>query len=218
MTQKIALEMLGFGPCYHMTTVLADPGVLPLWADAFAGRPDWEKIFGGFNATVDYPGSFYYRQLADAYPDAKVLLSVRDGHAWARSMRDTIWGISYGDTVARHLAEASALVDPSMRQFSDMMRGMHNQDGLFGPEPETFDEDAMAAAMERHNAAVRATIEPGRLLEWSPKDGWEPLCTFLEVPVPPAPVPRVNDSAAFNDMNIGRALKTLGEWHEAQRA
>jgi hypothetical protein len=217
MTQKIALETLGFGPCYHMTTVLADPGRIPGWLDALEGRPDWEAVFAGFSSTVDYPGSFYYRELADAYPDAKVLLSVRDGHAWARSMRDTIWGVMYGDTISHHLGQAQAKIDPGMRQYTELMHGMFSRAGLFGPDPETFDEEIVAAAMERHNAEVRAAVPAGRLLEWSPADGWEPLCAFLGADVPEAALPRANDSAAFNEFNIGRALRTLNDWHAGQR-
>ena len=92
LTQKISLEILGYGPCYHMVNVLSNLDLVPQWVEAFEGTGDWNKIFEGCQATVDWPGSFFYRELIEVYPDAKVLLSVRDGAAWARSMRDTIWG------------------------------------------------------------------------------------------------------------------------------
>lgn len=218
MTQKIALEMLGFGPCYHMATVLADPGLFPLWQAALDGKPDWARIFGGYGATVDYPGSFYYRELAEAYPDAKVLLSVRDGRSWARSMHDTVWDLSYGDTIAHHLMAAQAKITPAIGEFSALMTGMYDKSRLFGPTPEVFDEAAVIAGMERHNAGVRAAIPPERLLEWSPKDGWEPLCAFLEVPVPDEPVPHVNDSDSFNELAIDWSLQALTAWRAAQRS
>src|SRR4030088_835130 len=97
LTQKVALEMLGIGPCYHMVNVLGDLDLVPLWQDALEGRPDWERIFEGHQSTVDWPGGFFYRELIEAYPDAKVLLSVRDPEAWERSMRDTVWGVVWGD-------------------------------------------------------------------------------------------------------------------------
>jgi hypothetical protein len=214
LTQKIALEMLGFGPCYHMSTAPADH--IPKWIAAYEGSPDWEAIFAGFLAAVDYPASFYYRELAEAYPDAKVLLSVRDGHTWARSMRDTIWGLTYGDTVGRHLGAAVETIDADIRGHMKMLRGMYARAGLFGPDPEVFDEDTVAAGMERHIEEVRAHIPADRLLEWSPMDGWEPLCAFLDVPVPEASLPQVNGSAVFNEMQIGSSLKALNDWYAAQ--
>src|SRR6516162_2082937 len=97
LTQKVALEMLGFGPCYHMVDVLADLDQAKLWQRALDGEAPWDQIFDGFNSTVDWPGGYFYRELIDVYPDAKVLLSVRDGDSWSCSMRDTIWGLFYGD-------------------------------------------------------------------------------------------------------------------------
>jgi sulfotransferase family protein len=73
-TQMFALERLGFGPCYHMRDLLSDlQGGLPLWERAFEGAPDWERILGGSESTVDWPSARYYRELMDYYPDAKVL-------------------------------------------------------------------------------------------------------------------------------------------------
>ncbi|MCL2582743.1 MAG: sulfotransferase family protein [Streptosporangiales bacterium] len=219
MTQKIALETLGFGPCYHMsTTLLADASLIPLWQAALEGKADWGTIFRGYEATVDYPGAFHYRELTEVYPDAKVLLSVRDGHAWARSMRDTVWDISYGDTIAHHLMAAHAKINPAIGQFSRLMDGMYEKSGLFGAHPEVFDEDAVARQMERHIREVRAAVSPDRLLEWSPADGWEPLCAFLDVPVPEAPLPHVNDSGSFNEVAIDWSLRALTDWRSAQRA
>jgi hypothetical protein len=209
LTQKIALETLGFGPCYHMFTLAANRDHMSEWIAAYEGNPDWHAIFDGFSSVVDYPAAFYYRKLAEAYPDAKVLLSVRDGHAWARSIRDTIWGITYGDTVGRHLAAAVELIDPEIRRNTRMLRGMYARAGLFGPTPEVFDEDLVAARMDRHIEEVRASIPADRLLEWSPKDGWEPLCAFLDVPVPEAALPHVNSSAVFNEYHIDGSLKLL---------
>ncbi|MFF7984797.1 sulfotransferase family protein [Streptomyces sp. NPDC007901] len=209
LTQKIALEMLGFGPCYHMVSIPTDHNHMSKWISAYEGDPDWEAIFSGFSAAVDYPASFYYRELAEAYPEAKVLLSVRDGHSWARSIRDTIWGLTYGDTVGRHLAAAVEAADPDIRRHTAMLRGMYNRAELFGPNPEVFDEDVVAAVMERHIKEVRAHIPAERLLEWSPKDGWEPLCAFLDVPVPETPLPHVNSSAVFNEQHIEGSLHVL---------
>lgn len=199
-----------------MMTVVADLGRVPGWKAALDGRPDWDTLLDGFDCIVDYPGSYFYRELAEAYPDAKVLLSVRDGKDWARSLHDTIWSILFGDTVARHLADAEAVINPGLAQFTEWQREMFVRSGLLGPDPEIFDENVLVASMERHNAEVREAIPAERLLEWSPKDGWEPLCAFLNRPVPDEPLPRVNDSAAFTDNVITRSLSALNEW-QAQR-
>jgi hypothetical protein len=219
LTQKIALEMLGFGPCYHMVNVLADLSMSDQWSGALAGKADWGKIFDGFNSAVDYPAAFFHKELLAAYPDAKVVLSVRDGRAWARSMHDTIWGLQHDEgSVARHLLSARRCIDPSMRAYVDLMTAILNQADLFGPAPSRFDEDALIAGMERHNAAVRAHVPAGQLLEWSPADGWGPLCEFLDRPVPAAPLPHVNDSAAFNAGLIASAMEKLNEWWSQQPA
>ena len=78
LSQKVALEMLGFGPCYHMVNVLTELPLAEQWAGAMEEPADWDAIFGEHESTVDWPGSFFYRELADAYPDAKVVLSIRD--------------------------------------------------------------------------------------------------------------------------------------------
>src|SRR3954470_14585368 len=112
-TQMFALEHLGLSPCYHMRDLLGDlEAGLPLWEAAAEGKPDWEQIFGEATSTVDWPSARYYRELMDDYPDAKVLLSVRDGAEWAKSMQEPVWGMSHGDSVIPHVCEARAVLDP----------------------------------------------------------------------------------------------------------
>ncbi len=216
LTQKIALEMLGFGPCYHMVNVLSDLSLAPRWAAAFDGNADWDAIFAGHQSTVDWPGSFFWRELVDAYPDAKVLLSVRSGESWANSMKNTIWGVFYDDVLMRHLSDARANIDPGWRDYIELMKAMWQKSGLIGEMGPVFDPSVLAAGIERWNQEVRDTVPAGRLLEWSPADGWEPLCAFLEVPVPPAPVPHVNDAAAFAGRIVEGSLGVLNAWQAKQ--
>ena len=92
-TQLFALEQLGYGPCYHMRDLLADlERGLPLWEGAADGSPDWERTFGDAHSAVDWPSARYYTELMEQYPQAKVLLSVRDSEDWVRSMRKTVAG------------------------------------------------------------------------------------------------------------------------------
>ncbi len=217
LTQKISLEMLGFGPCYHMVNVLSDLSLAPQWAAAFDGNADWAKIFEGNQASVDWPGSFFWRELIDAYPDAKVLLSVRSGDTWATSMKNTIWGVFYDDVLMRHLSDARANVDRGWHDYIELMKAMWQKSGLIGEMTGVFDPAILAAAMERHNQEVRDTVPADRLLEWSPADGWEPLCRFLDVPVPQAPLPHVNDSAQFAGRIIDGSLAVLNAWQAKQQ-
>jgi Sulfotransferase domain len=216
LTQKISLEMLGFGPCYHMVNILSDLSLAPQWAAAFDGTADWDKIFGDAQATVDWPGSFFWRELIDYYPDAKVLLSVRPGEAWANSMKNTIWGVFYDDVVMRHLSDARACVDPGWHEYIELMKAMWQKSGLIGEMTGVFDPAILAAAFERYCDDVRATVPADRLLEWKPADGWDPLCEFLEVPVPQAPIPHVNDSAMFSGRIVEGSLAMLNAWQAKQ--
>jgi hypothetical protein len=215
LSQKVALEMLGFRPCYHMVNVLADLDLAPNWRRAMDGDADWDDIFGDHQATVDWPGSFHYRELIEVYPEAKVLLSVRDGDSWAASMRDTIWGLFYGDILIKHLSEARRLVDPKWDGYMGMMEEMWRRSGLiFG---EQLDLDWMSAAVDRYHAEVTRDVPGDRLLVWSVSDGWDPLCDFLEVPVPDQPFPHLNDTDTFIDRIVDGSLLTLEEWRRAHQ-
>lgn len=212
LTQKTALEMLGFGPCHHMTTALASADLMSKWISAHSGTPDWDSVYDGFNATVDWPGSYYYRELAEAYPDAKVLLSARSGESWARSVGATIWDSFFGDSVLHHLMMAQFRTDPARKQFLEMILDMFTKTEFLGPDPRNYDPEAAAASMERHNAEVRESIPSHRLLEWWPTDGWEPLCEFLEVPVPAEPVPNTNNAASYTPMLTEMCIGALNAW------
>jgi Sulfotransferase domain len=214
-TQMIVFEQLGFAPCYHMRDLLMDLGPgLELWQAVAGGKPDWETIFGDAQSTCNWPAARYYKELVDHYPDAKVVLTVREPEGWIRSMRDTVWAIYFGDSVMHHVCEARAVLDPLWRRFMDLMIHMtwDGQSGALGPPEATFDDAGFAAAMNRWNEQVKHDVPADRLLVWEPRQGWEPLCDFLEVAVPDDAVPRSNDTAAFKEGIIGGALAVLNEW------
>ncbi len=215
-TQKVALEMLGL-PCYHMRELLMNMGDhVPLWEEARDGRGDWDTVFDGYASTVDWPAAFHYRELMDVYPDAKVLLSVRDAESWERSMRDTVWAIYFGDSLMHHMSRARYHVDPEWRGWTDLMVSMcWTGKGAFAGSYST--RQGMMDAMERWNEEVKATVPADRLLVWSPKDGWEPLCELLGLAVPGEPLPNVNDTQAFKDGIIGGAVAAVDAWWEAEK-
>ncbi|HEX4281960.1 MAG TPA: sulfotransferase [Solirubrobacteraceae bacterium] len=215
LSQKVALEMLGFGPCYHMVNVLTNLPLARQWEQAIDGGVDWDEVFGGeaeHESTVDWPGAFFYRELADTYPDAKVVLSVRDPEAWERSMLDTIWDVLYGHSVMAHISMAREAIDPDWQAYMDLMRRMWAAQGIFsGAE---LRPGQLAEAIARYQEQVQRNVPEDRLLVWSVQDGWEPLCRFLEVDVPEAQFPRLNDSKMFIDRIIDGSLIVLGEWRK----
>jgi hypothetical protein len=180
-SMKLALEMLGLGPCHHMKEVLGDPEQTALWRGIAAGDPpDWEAAFTGYNAAVDWPSAFFWRELADVYPDAKILLTVRSPESWHASMDKTIFRTLRNGT------------DPDSLGVKLVAEGVF--DGR-------LDDPAHAiATYERNTAEVEAAFPPERLLTYHLGDGWEPLCRFLGKPLPNAPYPRSNSAKEFNAM------------------
>lgn len=173
---KFALERIGFGPCYHMSEVLADGRrAIPKWLDVIGGRPDWDAVFAGFRSTTDYPACTYWRELADHYPQAKVVLTTRDPDNWFDSVSETIFSARMNDSVKG--TPFQALLDGvAISQFGDHLT----------------DRAWMTDWYQRRNQAVIDGLPPERLLHFHPREGWQPLCAFLGVPVPDAPFPRVN--------------------------
>ena len=175
LSLKLALEQLGFGPCYHMTEVLMEPSRGSAWVRAADGQADWDAIFAGFESTVDYPGCVFWRDLMQFYPSAKVLLSLRNPQDWFDSTQQTIFSDEHNKPFAK-----SALSEFFAKTVFDAYSNR------------IHDRDFMVAAFERHNAEVERVVPRERLLVYEAKQGWAPLCQFLGVSVPDAPFPRVN--------------------------
>ena len=214
-TQMIALEMLGL-PCYHMRDMMGDlERSVPQWRAALEGNGDWDELFEGKDSTVDWPAAYHWRELMDVYPDAKILLSVRSADSWVQSMENTINQIFFGDTLMHHLARAQYAIDPVYAAWIDLLTEMNWSDEHGAWAGTNGEPGPMAEAMERWNQAVIDTVPEERLLVWNPKDGWEPLCEFVEVPVPEAPLPNVNDTENFQKNLIMRpAIDAINAWWE----
>lgn len=187
MSLKLALEQLGLGPCYHMAEVFK-LGTAPTWTRAYRGeRMDWEEVFKGFPSTVDWPACDFYRELADLYPDAKVILSVRDPESWYKSTQETIFRESNHDGAPPEWLEMFHLLAKTK----------------FGGDLHT--REHLIDVYNRHNDEVRRTIPAERLLEYVPGQGWEPLCRFLGVAMPDTPYPKVNTTEEFQNRVSARA-------------
>ncbi len=178
---KLALEELLGGRCYHMLEVrerAEDPDV---WGDAYAGNlPDWHRFFDGYQATVDWPAAPFWREISEAFPDAPILLSVRDVDSWWRIASTTIFV-----ALATYFAP-----DAPDDGWTRMGRGM-----MQAFTPGWRDEAAAKAAYLAYNDEVRATAPSDRLVEWQPGDGWGPICTALGLGVPDRPFPHANTAA-----------------------
>lgn len=191
LSLKLALEMLGFGPCDHMIELIVDPSRVGHWVDAWKGRStDWDAIFDGYRSAVDFPVFEFYAALAEKYPEAKVVLTVRDPEKWWQSAYDTIYRAEPGLGAKLALA-GRAVFDERARQIIRLFGNVGRLwDGIFEGR---FEDKAFAIGkFEEHIAEVKATIPPERLLVMRVADGWGPLCAFLGVPAPDVPFPRSN--------------------------
>ncbi|HLY85460.1 MAG TPA: sulfotransferase [Gaiellaceae bacterium] len=175
---KNALELLLGGRCYHMAEVFQHLEDVPTWSAATrGGEVDWGSFPPDSLAAVDWPASVFWRELADANPDAVIVLSTRESAAtWWESADETIFPVLRNP------------VEPDREEWLQMVRGL-----LVREIGENWDDAERAQAFyERHNEQVRHEAPAGRLLEWQARDGWEPLCAALGVAVPDEPFPRVN--------------------------
>lgn len=180
-SMKLALEHLGLGPCHHMKEVLSSPDQLKRWrAIARGGEPDWAAAFNGFRSAVDWPSAYYWRELSEAYPEAKVILTVRSPESWYKSMSNTIFKV------------LDATTDPDSIGLTLIA------ERVFGGR--YHDQDHAITVYEKNNADVQGAFDGDRLLTYQLGDGWEPLCRFLGKMVPDRPFPQSNSTVEFGEM------------------
>ena len=188
LSMKLALEMLGMGPCHHMQEVIDDEVLRQKWLDVVhGGQPDWEDIFQGYICTVDWPSAYYWRELAAYFPDAKVLLTVRSAESWYTSFANTILQVIDKET--------------SVTGLGPKLVGEMTFAGRPGDKAHAID------VFERNTESVISAIPDDRLLVYELGDGWEPLCSFLGKAVPDAPFPRTNTPDQFQVMLGSDAAK-----------
>ena len=189
---KLALEQLGFGKCYHMTELFQNPeGLIHFQKAERAEAVDWDKLFEGYKSAVDYPVAKYYKQIIAAYPNAKIIHTMRDAESWYQSAMETIfWAtkpsagrmlkllikIPFSSTIRKRL--------PILKFDGEMV------DNIFGKNLKDKQE-----VVRRYNAINEETLNylpKDRSLVYEVKEGWKPLCNFLNVPVPLTPFPKSN--------------------------
>ena len=193
MSLKLALEELGFGPCYHMAEVNAHPEHDAKWlALARSETRDWPAVLKGYASAVDWPAVYFWKVLVAANPQAKIILTLRDPQSWYQSASATIFA---------RMREFEALIAAPQTHSLDPVRKRHMQmvntivvEKSFGG---SLDRDHAIRIFHTHNEEVRRTVPAERLLVYEAGDGWGPLCSFLQVPMPATPYPKVNMADDF---------------------
>jgi len=187
MSLKVALETLGYGRCYHMAEILMHHrNHMGSWAAAHRGEQvDWDELFVGYKAAVDWPSCGFWRELSKYYPESKVILTKRDPERWHESILRTI----YPAFLAMQASD-----DPDRRSAGDWINVMVYR-GVFA---DLIEDKAHAIDLYRaHNQAVVQCIPSHRLLIMDGEQTWEPLCRFLGCPIPDEPYPMLNTSEEF---------------------
>jgi len=207
---KVALEILLKGPVYHMYEVIFSGNRdIDFWNELCKNpktSEEWQKFYGnnGYKGAVDYPSVLFYKEIAEAFPDSKVVLTVRDPEAWYKSVTETIKelnddAISFPVNILNYLKGQYPL--DNMIQNVLRRKGNRLGEGVF----DVMDE-GLEASIKYYNdwvEKVKEAIPADRLLVFSVKDGWEPLCKFLDLPVPEEPFPHVNDKNVIKQMTKG---------------
>jgi len=202
LSLKVALETLGYSKCYHMQDIPANPEHISYWKTAARGEPvDWPSLFTGYQAILDFPGCCFYRQLLDQYPQGKVILTTRDPEKWYASALKTI----YKPTPSLALILTIVSKIPFSRRVRRLPRVMLAMDrivfkGFF--DGRFADKQHALEVYKRHYDEVIKAVPPSQLLVYSVEEGWGPLCSFLEVPVPEKPFPHANTGGDFRKMEL----------------
>jgi len=184
---RLALNQLGYGPCHHMEEVLKNMDIqVPLWSETLKGNTNWSTIYNGFKSAVDWPTAGFFHELIKEYPTAKYILTERNPENWADSFGSTIY----------KLIEGRDKAPEKMHNWLNMANKVITKTGF----PEGLDREGLINGFIAHNKAVREIIPEEQLLIFQVKDGWEPLCKFLNVPLPNEPFPRTNNREEFWDL------------------
>lgn len=207
---KKALEILGFGKCYHMFELLKDGKRVVYWEQLARGeKPDYDKLFEGYQSAVDFPVAMYYKEFMAQYPDAKVILTYRDAEKWYESASNTIF-----KPLPAPIVPLSRFLGLFIKNLSYFPRIAHNVIATIFDnflEGRKNDKEYVLKRYNQWMEDVKKTVPPEKLLVFEAREGWEPLCKFLGVPVPAEPYPKGNDSEQFHERTkVKNFIKEFG--------
>ncbi len=203
-TLKKALELLGFEKTYHFKDLIAAPERLKHWIELEEiGDTDFDLLFEGYQATVDFPGYPYYKILLKKYPQAKVILTKREVNAWYESTYKTVWQAGPQTVGAKIILLVKMLVNTRLRNTFMCIKFMRKTflkkqfNGNFNTK------ELAVKVFEEHIQEVCAFVPKSQLLVYDVKEGWEPLCRFLALEIPEEPFPHLNKKEHFHEMVAG---------------
>lgn len=206
---QLALEKLGYGKCYHMEELFRNPAGITHWKNAYQGKKvDWTSLFQNYQSIVDFPGAIYYKEIANHFPDTKVILSVRDPEKWYQSVRATIFGFDPGPAIKMKMLFKMPFSAPARNLFQVIQqsnKAIWNQ--YF--EDKFEDKDYAIQRFKQHIEEAKRVIPKERLLIFDAKDGWQPLCDFLGKEIPSEPYPNSNKKEDFQTWAKGIVLDVL---------
>lgn len=196
---KLAIEQLGVGKCYHMVELFQQPERLKYFKKAEKGEEvNWNELFNGYKAAVDYPVARYYKQITEFYPEAKVIHTLRDPEEWYESASATIfWASNPYSLRILKMAVHLPFSSEARRRIPVLIYNRKLSELEFGKDLKN--KEKVIKRYNKHYEEVIKTIPDDRLLLFDPKSGWEPLCRFLKLPVPLIPYPKSNTRKEFLD-------------------
>ncbi|KAI9476256.1 MAG: P-loop containing nucleoside triphosphate hydrolase protein [Benjaminiella poitrasii] len=192
---RTALNMLGY-KTHHMKSFGEDLSLDPddfYHAYLHRDEANWEKMYENYNAAVDWPTTSFYKELYAKYPDAKVILTVRDADSWYTSMLNTL--------AHRSHAPPKGDVDPTKNPRFKFQRMASTvcMNGLTSKPDEFDDKERMKKIFLDHNEEVKRLIPADKLLVFELENGWEKLCSFLGKEIPDVPYPHINTTAQHQE-------------------
>jgi hypothetical protein len=200
-TLKRSLEMLGYEKCYHMKELLTKPEMLPHWLSMEnTGTMDWDTLYKGYSASVDLPAYPYYKEHLERYPDAKIILTVRPFESWYKSVHSTIWQAGPQNLAQKLQMMGRMAFNPRLRKVISCIKFVrrHLWDQQFQGRFE--DKAFVEKIFHQHIEGVKADVPAEKLLVYDVRDGWEPLCQFLDLPIPTEALPHLNKRENFKTM------------------
>ena len=206
-TLRESLELLGFGKTYHMKNLIVQPENLHYWTTLKeTGTTNWQELYDGYEATVDFPCYPWYKEHMKQYPDAKVILTLRPFEKWYESFYSTIWQAQNRPEEQNGEMAQRVASDPRLQAVMKVMgfaKQTINEDHFQG---RFLDKEFMEKIYNDHNEEVKKCVPANKLLVFDAGEGWQPLCEFLDVKKPDAPLPHTNKREDFAAM-VGQLMQ-----------